>query len=117
MHGRHAMRSLGLAALLAGTAALVGCGKPGKVDEEPIEVQQNSPLAQAKQLLDRYAKGQKPGSETTSYEYLVNEVRKTDSARADVLEKGFADLQKPKVNTKAKAAEILKQLAPKMTGG
>ena len=95
MHGRHAMRSLGLAALLAGTAALVGCGKPGKVDEEPIEVRQNSPLAQAKQLRDRYAKGQKPGSETTSYEYLVNEVRKTDSARADVLEKGFADLQKP----------------------
>ena len=47
---------------------------------------------------------------------LVEGVRKTDPARADILEKGFAELQKPKANTAAKAKEILKALEPKPNG-
>lgn len=103
------------AALLA-ALAFAGCGPPGKVDEQTIEVKENSGLEQAKQYLNNYAKGQPLGSEVTSFAHLVEEVRKTDPARADVLDKGFADLQKPKANTASKAKEILKQLEPRPNG-
>lgn len=92
--------------------ALAGCGESGRVKEESIEVAQNTPLDQAKKLLENYAKGQAIGSESTSFAGLVEGVRKTDAERADILEKGFADLQKPKANTVAKAKELLQKLAP-----
>lgn len=104
-------------ALLIGALAMPGCGPPGKVQEEVIEVKENTGLEQAKQYLNNYAKGQALGSEVTSFEYVVKKVRETDPTRADILEKGFADLQKPKADTKAKAKEILKALEPKMTAG
>ena len=104
-------------ALWIGALAAPGCGPPGRVKEEVIEVKENSGLEQAKQILNNYAKGQPLGSEVTSFEYIVNKVRETDAARADVLAKGFADLQKPKADTKAKAKELLKALEPKMTAG
>ncbi|MBA4188488.1 MAG: hypothetical protein C0467_10825 [Planctomycetaceae bacterium] len=97
-------------------ALLVGCNPPGKIKEEVIDVPQNPPISQAKQLLEAYAKGQPLGSEASSYDQLVADVRKTDPVRADVLEKGFAELRKPNANTAAKAKEMLKELAPKMTG-
>lgn len=92
--------------------ALAGCGDGERVREKSIEVQENTPLDQAKKLLEGYAKGQALGSETTSFAYLVTEIRKDDSGRADILEKGFAELQKPKVNVAAKAKEILGKIAP-----
>ncbi|MDY3552985.1 hypothetical protein R5W24_002075 [Gemmata sp. JC717] len=104
-------------ALLVGALAAPGCGPPGRTKEETIEVKENSGLEQAKQVLNNYAKGQALGSEVTSFDNIVSRVRETDAARADVLQKGFADLQKPKADTKAKAKEILKALEPKMTGG
>jgi hypothetical protein len=104
------------ALLLAAAATLVGCGPPGRTKEETIEVKEDSPLNEAKKLLESYAKGQPLGSETTSYQYLVTGVRKTDAPRADVLEKGFADLQKTsKAGVPAKAKDVLAKLAPKMT--
>jgi hypothetical protein len=104
-------------ALLMGAFAAAGCGPTGKVKEETIEVKENTGLEQAKQYLNNYAKGQALGSEVTSFDFVVKKVRETDPARADILEKGFADLQKPKTDTKAKAKEILKAIEPKMTGG
>jgi len=96
--------------------AMTGCGPTGSVKEESIEVKPNPAIDQAKHLLNNYAKGQKLGSEVTSFDTIVADVRKTDPPKASVLEKGFAELQKPKVDTKAKAKEILAQLAPR-TGG
>jgi hypothetical protein len=97
-------------------ATLAGCGPPGRIKEETIEVKEDTPLNEAKKLLGNYAKGQPLGSEVTSYQYLVTEVRKTDAPRADVLEKGFADLQKTsKAGVPAKAKDILARLAATMT--
>ena len=93
------------------TAAFVGCGDE-RTREKSIEVQQNSALEQAKTLLEGYAKGKPVGSEATSFAKIVEELRKDDKERADILEKGFAELQKPKANTAAKAKEILAKLAP-----
>jgi hypothetical protein len=104
------------AATLVAAVALPGCRPSGGVQEETIEVKEDTPLNEAKKLLETYAKGQPLGSETTSYQYLVTEVRKTDAPRADVLEQGFADLQKTsKAGVPAKAKDILAKLAPKMT--
>jgi hypothetical protein len=104
------------AAVAALLAVHAGCGPAGKVKEETIEVKQNSSLEQAKQLLNNYAKGQALGSEVTSFDDIVAEVRKADPTRGDILEKGFAELQKPKTNTATKAKEILKQLEPRPNG-
>jgi hypothetical protein len=97
-------------------AALTGCGAPGHVEEKTIEVKENSGLERAKGLLNNYAKGQPLGSETTSFPGIVEEVHRADPTRAAILEKGFADLQKPKANTVAKAKDILKQLEPRPNG-
>ena len=106
------MKRLPFGAVAALAIAAAGCGDGGRVKEESIEVQQNSPLDQAKKILENYAKGQAVGSEATSFAKLVEDVRKTDPDRADILEKGFADLQKPKANTVAKSKELLQKLAP-----
>jgi hypothetical protein len=105
-----------LCAAAVTAAVLAGCGPSGRIKEETIEVKEDSPLNEAKKLLENYSKGQALGSEVTSYQYLVTEVRKTDAPRADVLERGFADLQKTsKAGVPAKAKEILAKLAPRMT--
>lgn len=105
------LRKLSLAFFLPILGLAIGC-ESGKIQEKTIEVKENGGLARAKQLLESYAKGQPLGSEVTSYQGIVDEVRQTDSARADALEKGFAELQKLKAGTAAKAKEILKQLEP-----
>jgi len=104
------------AAPLAAAVALAGCGPSGRVKEETIEVKENSALDQSKKYLEAYSKGQPISSEASTYDSLVAEVRKTDAARADVLQKGFDDLKKaPKGSVPAKAKEILAKLAPRMT--
>ena len=109
------MKSTHLLAVAA-TAALfaAGCGSDGKVKPEDITVREDTPLKRATTLLESYAKGQAIGSEAASYEYMVNELRKEDPARADILQKGFEELQKTKgPATAAKAKEILAKLGPK----
>lgn len=103
---------------VAATAALfaTGCGTDGKVKPEDIQIKEDTALKRATTLLESYAKGQPVGSESTSFEYMVNEVRKEDPTRADILQKGFEELQKTKgPATAAKAKEILAKLAPKPT--
>jgi hypothetical protein len=103
-------------ALLAGS--LTGCMRGPK--EQEIEVKaSNDPLNAPRTVLERYAKGEPMGSEVTSFPYMVNEVRKTDPTRADILEKGLEDLQKEKdpANRKVKAKALLQKLAPSPTSG
>jgi hypothetical protein len=101
------------AAVFAAAVGLAGCGPPGKVEEQSIEVKEQTALKEAQGYLENYAKGQPVTSEVTEYERIVTEVRKTDPQRAEILEKGFAELQKKGVNTRAKAKEILREIAPK----
>lgn len=99
-------------ALFAAAAGFAGCGPPGTVKEEHIEVKGQAASTQAQKLLENYAKGQPLGSEVTTFAALVEDVRKEDSHRAKILEQGFKELQQPKIDTRAKAKEILAKLAP-----
>jgi hypothetical protein len=106
------LRVLGVAAVAA--LAVVGCGPDQRIKPEDIPIKEDTALKKATNLLESYAKGQPLGSEVASYEYMVNELRKEDPQRADVLQKGFEELQKTKgPATAAKAKEILTKLAPK----
>ena len=105
---RHSLGAIASAFVLIS----VGCDGGGRVKEESIEVRQDLPLDQARKLLENYSKGQAVGSEATTFPKLVEDIRKDDPTRADILEKGFADLQNPKVNKVAKAKELLQKLAP-----
>lgn len=91
---------------LLGLMALAGCGGP-KEESIPIKI---DPMIQVTSTLQSYAKGQPLGSEVTSYEYMVNEVRKVDAAKADVLKAGLDEIQKVKGSPAAKAKELLKKL-------
>ena len=70
-----------------------GCGE--RVQEKEIQVKAaTDPLSVPRSILQRYAEGQALGSESTSFTYLVETLRKTDAAKADVLKQGFDDIQK-----------------------
>jgi hypothetical protein len=101
---------LGLAVI-----ATSGCTSP--VDEEQIQVNAASdPLQEPRSVLERYAQGQPLGSEATSFSYMVQEVRKTDPQKADVLEQGFRAIeQAPPASRPAKAKEVLNQLGSAAT--
>jgi hypothetical protein len=104
---RHIWPVVGL--LLAAVVTLTGCGSGG-VREETIAIRKRLPLEDAKGVLENYAKGGPMGSEVASFPKLVEDVRKTDPARAQILEKGFADLQRHGANRKEKARALLKKL-------
>jgi O-phosphoseryl-tRNA(Cys) synthetase len=99
--------------LFAAAVGFTGCGPPGKVHEEEVEVKEQKALERARQILQTYAKGQQPGSEVTSFPELVEEVKKEDAERGRILEEGLSELQRAKGNTAAKAKELLKKLAPR----
>lgn len=101
-------RALLLVALLA-AAGLTGCGDGGR-KEERIAVPQVDPLKQVRTLLQRYADGQPMTSEASSFPALVGEVRKTDPAKADLVEKGFEEMKKSPATLRTKAKELLGKL-------
>jgi hypothetical protein len=98
--------------VLAGLALaglIAGCG-PGRVKEENIEIPPQDPMIQVKTTLDRYAAGQPVTSEVTSFDYMVEEVRKVDPAKADILKAGLDDIKKTKGSPAAKAKELIRKL-------
>lgn len=104
--------------LLAGAAWMMiaaGCG--GGVPEQQIEVKAaNDPLHVPRSVLERYAQGQPLGSEVTSFPGMVEAVRKTDPARADILEAGLEEIQNASAPARrSKARELLDQLKPSMS--
>jgi hypothetical protein len=100
--------SLGLAGLLV----LAGCSTA--VKEEQIKVDaSNDPLHEPRQILGRYAQGQPMSSEASMFPAMVENVRKTDPASADILEKGLDDLQKAAPAARpGKAKELLSKIQP-----
>lgn len=89
---------------------LAGCGVGPK--EEVITIQPPpDPLQPARALLQRYADGQPLASEATSFPNIVDEVRQKDPARADIVEAGFAELQRVSAEQRpGKARAILAKL-------
>ena len=70
-----------------GIFLLLGSGCGGAVKEEVIQVAAPAdPLAEAKSVLQRYVSGGTPSSEVTTFPFLVEQVRKSDPAKADVQE-------------------------------
>ncbi len=93
---------------IAVVATVIGCGST--VKEEQIQVKKSgteSGLAQATTLLERYAKGAPMTSEAASFPGMVERVRKEDSAKADILDAGLADLQKAPAGARAAKAKAL----------
>ena len=102
------MRKVWVVGLLA--AGLTGCGSD-RVQPENIAVKQDTAMTRVKNLLESYANGQEIGSETTTYDALVSDLRKEDPAKADILKKGLDELQKTKgPATKTKAKDLLAKL-------
>ena len=87
-------------------AAAIGCGSP--VKEEVIEIKTASdPLSLPKSVLQNYAGGQSLGSEVTSFPKMVEDLRKADPAKADILEKGLQELQQAAPEARAGLAKSL----------
>ncbi len=73
----------------------------------------NDPLEKPRSLLKRYAAGTIVGSEATSFDYMVNEVKKVDPVRGEKLEKGFAALLKADPSeVPSLATELLNSIQP-----
>ncbi len=85
----------------------VGCSQSAR--EKDIEIK-TDPLAEPRTILQRYAEGQPLGSEVTSFPQLVENVRKADPARAEILEKGFKEIEKSPAARAATAKGLLDKL-------
>jgi hypothetical protein len=101
--------------VFAAAVGFAGCGPPRNVKEETIEVRQQAALDRARKMLENYAKGQPLGSEVTAFPSLVEDVKKEDAERGQILEQGLADMQTGKGSPATKAKDLLKKLAPKQT--
>jgi hypothetical protein len=97
-----------VAILFVAAAALSGCSQG--VKEETFTVKQVAALDQAKEILQRYAKGQPMASEASTWPQIIEDVKKTDPEKGKILEKGIADIEKSKANPGPKAKEILSKL-------
>ena len=88
---------------------LCGCGPKTSQTEKTYQIEIPQGIEKAKQLLQAYAGGQPVGSEAESYLTIVEEVRKTDPDKADLLAEGFEKL-KAGSSPKKTAEDLLKQL-------
>jgi hypothetical protein len=104
MHRRMFAR-IGIMAL----AAALGCS-PTK--EEKIEVLMPiDPLVSARGMLTQYVEGQTPASEVTMFPAMIADVRKTDSVRAEILERGLKKVQEASDSERpAVAKKVLEEL-------
>ena len=101
---------------MGGTFSVSGCDQGG-LKEEVIHVKpENDPLHVPRQMLLAYSNGKVLGEEVNTFPSLVEKVRERDKIRANILEKGFAELQQitdPEA-FKAKAAELNSKIQPSM---
>lgn len=100
----HSVRMTACAALFF---LLAGCG----VREETIVVTKVDPMNQVRSTLQNYVNGQPVTSEVTSYEYMVNEVRKASPEKADILKAGLDDIKASSgAALKSKAKALMQKL-------
>lgn len=92
------------------TGVVTGCRQQGTPQTKVIEVPMPKGLDRAKMLLQNYAQGQPLGSEAEDFPQIVEEVRKTDPEKANILQEGFAQIQKNPAQARRVAQELLKKL-------
>ena len=98
-------------------SAYVGCDTG--VPEEVITVDAaNDPYFEPRSILERYKAGQAVGSESATFEMLVNKVKEVDPAKGELLATGFADIQKASSASARKkiASDLLIKIAPAVGG-
>lgn len=103
-----ALRSAGFAVLF-----VAGCSQEGVVKERTIPVKQVSPIDKVKQLLEGYAKGEPVGSEIIGFGQMVEEAKKEDAAKGEIIAKGLKEIEgmmNRQSEVPAKAKEILAKL-------
>jgi hypothetical protein len=93
--------------ILVITASLSACGAPG---EKAVPLNNPQGIEEAKIFLKRYADGQPMASEVSAFPQILEQVRKADPAKADMLQKGFDEMKKSPGSLKAKAKELLGKL-------
>jgi len=108
------VRSTCLGVWAAVALAAAGCGSG--VREEQIEIKQsNDPLFLPRSALQHYADGQPLSSEVSGFPKMVEDVRKVDPLRADILEKGLAAIQEASPDARpALAKKLLTKLQSSM---
>ena len=101
-------------ALMIGLAAagwlLAGCGSKDTPKVETFQAPAVDPLVEVRTILNNYASGMPVTSEAESFPELVARVREKDPAKADVLEKGLAEIKQHPQQAASKAKELLKKL-------
>lgn len=95
-------------ALVGSVFTLSGCG--GAPGEQQIAVPQVDRLEEAKRYLQNYANGQPVTSEATAFPKLVEDVKKADPAKGELLEKGLAEIQGNPATAAATAKDLLTKL-------
>lgn len=70
-------------------AGIAGCGP----QHETIAVVHRDPLSEVRSTLQNYVDGRPLTSEVTTFDYLVNELRKVAPEKADILAAGLAELR------------------------
>jgi hypothetical protein len=98
-----------LLAVLALTVLVFGCGS-GRRTPHNVEITGHDPMKQVKATLQNYVNGQPLTSEVQSFDFLVEEVRKVDTAKADILKAGLDDIKKTPNNPGPKARALLQKL-------
>jgi len=81
-----------LGVLLAAVAAAEGCG--GGYREKVIPAKEFTPLERARQMLERYAKGEPVGSDFMGFELLKEELASTSPERAAVIGEALTAIEK-----------------------
>lgn len=96
-----------MAAYAALSFLIAGCG----VREETIVVAKVDVMNQVRSTLQNYVKGQPVTSEVTSYEYMVNELRKDSAEKADILKAGLEEIKSSSGEAlKSKAKALMQKL-------
>jgi hypothetical protein len=107
------VRGYFLLMLLALCGGVAGCSSAVKEEQIAVEAS-NDPLHEPRELLARYAAGQAMGSEAASFPFMIENVRKSDPASADILKAGLDDLQSaPPAARAGKANELLQKIQVK----
>lgn len=88
--------------------SITACSQPK--NETIIIKAAADPLDGIRTVLDGYVKGQPIRSEASSFPDYINDIKKVNPEKADILEKGLEELQKPGVNVQSKAKALLEKL-------
>jgi len=88
--------------------SITACSQPK--NETIIIKAAEDPLDGIRTVLDGYVKGQPIRSEASSFPNYINDIRKVSPEKADILEKGLEELQKPGANVQDKAKALLEKL-------